>query len=432
MVLLLAICLRNAYGEITGIRSAALQAETSRLRAQALRRVAHLRSGLEAVPAEADWTSLPWVQTYWKASTQLTKHQLYAAVVDPLGTIVLHSDPSRVGEHMGRRWYDYSLPEVGDDVVHLRDRALIPDASAYDVHIPIVVAGREFGDYHEGFDANWFDAQIAARQRQAMAKWGWWLAFICGVNLAAGLALIIVTRRHIELLRLVREGGKAHASQLGQIAAGLAHEIRNPLHALRINLHSLKRAFAGQSRLTPDDIAASIQDSNKAIEGLDHLMRDMLRFTAADGGQRTQVDLSSELQATLNLLAEEMRQRQIAVELHSTAKPLTVAMDPARLRQVLLNLLTFAQNNAGSPGKIDVALSNGRDRAELVVVDHGPTLTEADRLKVFEPFQATKETGSGLGLALVKTFIEEVGGQIACEPQSPTGNRFAAHLPLNH
>jgi signal transduction histidine kinase len=210
----------------------------------------------------------------------------------------------------------------------------------------------------------------------------------------------------------------------------LAHEIRNPLHALRINLHSLRRAFGGQSRLTADDITASIQDSNNAIDGLDQLMRDLLRFTSADGGQRTEVNLSGELQATLNLLSEELNRREISVELKQSDHPLTVAMDPARLKQVLVNLLTFAQNNAGTKGRIDVSLSNGRQQAELVVIDSGPTLADADRNRIFEPFQATKETGSGLGLALVKTFVEEAGGHARCEPLAPTGNRFSIRLPL--
>jgi signal transduction histidine kinase len=432
LVLLLALGLRNAYLDVTAIRSGALRFETARLRAQAMRRVAHLKAGLESVPEDSRWHEDPWVEKYWRASNQLSPHQLYAAIVDPSGSIVLHSDPSRNGKHVGRRWYDYSVPEAGEDVVHLRDSALAPDASAYDVHVPLLAGGRELGDYHEGLDADWFDAEVAAREQAAMRKWGWWLAFIAGVDLAAGLALVIVARRHIELLNLVREGGRARATQLSQLAAGLAHEIRNPLHALRINLHSLKRAFGGQSRLTADDVAASIQDSNKSIDTLDRLMRDMLKYTAADGGQRTLVNLSGEMQATLNLLADEMRQRGITIEAQVADRPLMVAMDPARLRQALLNLFTFAQNNASSPGRVEVALSNGRGRAQIVVADNGPTLSEQDRARVFEPFQATKETGSGLGLALVKTFVEEVGGTLTCEPGNPVGNRFRATLPLSN
>jgi signal transduction histidine kinase len=107
-----------------------------------------------------------------------------------------------------------------------------------------------------------------------------------------------------------------------------------------------------------------------------------------------------------------------------------VSLDPVRLRQIILNLLTFAQHNTGHDGTIEVQVSSSGPHAEIVVADGGATLTEDQQTHLFEPFQAPSPTGSGLGLALVKTFAEAVGGAVSCERRDPTGNRIRVWLPL--
>jgi signal transduction histidine kinase len=106
-------------------------------------------------------------------------------------------------------------------------------------------------------------------------------------------------------------------------------------------------------------------------------------------------------------------------------------MSSGRLRQLLLNLLTFAEQNAGPSGRIEVSVAASDGAAELVVADSGPTLNAHDRARVFEPFQAARKTRSGLGLALVKAFASEAGGSVDCQPHEPSGNRFRVLLPVS-
>src|SRR5205823_978313 len=156
-------------------------------------------------------------------------------------------------------------------------------------------------------------------------------------------SLLYLGRRQIRLRRLLRGETRERAREMSQLGAGLAHEIRNPLHALRINLHTLRRSFGGRSPLGQDQIVATIQESDAAIDRLDGLMRDLLQFCDRSTGQISDVDVVHEVRTTLSLLAEELRKERIEVHAELPSDPVPVAIDSLRLRQTLLNLLTFAQ-----------------------------------------------------------------------------------------
>jgi signal transduction histidine kinase len=432
--MLLVVTVWEALNDARGVRLDTLRTETTRLRSQAQRRAGHLMEGLDRESGILDWRLLredPWLQRYWKGIERPDSEQLYAAVVDNSGKIVLHSDPSLVGQDLGRGWYDHVVVDVGSDVVHLTDSVLSNHLPAFDVRVPLVFGGRKIGDYHEGLNANEFEAKVASLERASWRKWFWLTGIAVALILGAAFALLMLVRKFRDLLRQCLAATQEQATQLGVVAGGLAHEIRNPLQTMRINLHALRRAYTGRAELSPEDQMAAIEESNAAVDTLEELMRDLLRFASPEPGSQTDLNLVSEVQATLNLLSEEMRGKQIEVSSQFPRPPVPISMSSGRLRQMILNLLTFAQNNAGPSGKIDVSVAARDGAAEIVVADNGPTLSPVDRARVFEPFQAARRTRSGLGLALVKSFASEAGGRVACEPQLPSGNRFRVLLPVS-
>jgi signal transduction histidine kinase len=198
--------------------------------------------------------------------------------------------------------------------------------------------------------------------------------------------------------------------KLAKLGAGLAHEIRNPLHALRINLHVLRRAFGGHSTLSEDQLDATIRESNSAIDRLDLLMRDLLQLSEPSAGNASRVNILHEVQAALDLLAEDLRRDQISIHCRPTADNLSIAMDPVRLRQSLLSLLTFAQKRAGKGGSIEIGIARHEQGVEIKIRDSGPPLTAEQIEHLFEPFQAPVESGTGLGLALAHLNVESAGG----------------------
>lgn len=432
MVLLLLNGVRDAYCDVQMIHNAALRTEISRLRSQAIRRAGQLELVMSLEQIGDDWDALrqnEWLQGEWTKLGSPSGHDLYAAVVDPMGTIVLHSDPAQIGRHLGHGWYEHTLPDAGQDVVRTVKGTLSDQAAAIDVRVPLMVSGHEVGDYHEGLDAAWFDREVAGLKREALSKWMWALIVAIAVDVVAGLALYRIATGQRRLSDKAENSERERATQLAGIASGLAHEIRNPLHALRLNLHALGKATTGKIQLTREDLLATIHESDSEIDELERLLRDLIRFSSPDSSKKVEINVVNEVQATLNLMDEDMRHKNIEVSSHWADRPVVVWFDPARLRQMLVNLLTFAQNNAGSKGRIEVQVNRRGNLAEVVVADSGPALSQSEVQRVFDPFQAPRDTGSGLGLALVQTFAAEAGGSASCETDASGGNRFRVLLP---
>jgi signal transduction histidine kinase len=181
------------------------------------------------------------------------------------------------------------------------------------------------------------------------------------------------------------------------------------------------------------EMTEMMQESDAEIDQLDGLMRDFVQYTVAQPTERTQVDLSREVQATLNLLSDELRRKEIELKTQFEPNPVTVQIDPSQLRQVALNLVTFAQRSAqksaGTKGTIQVTTAQHNGNAELVIADTGPVLSEKDQARLFEPFQSTAHSDAGLGLALIHRFVAEAGGCID-RGRASGWNSFRVVLPL--
>jgi two-component system OmpR family sensor kinase len=249
-------------------------------------------------------------------------------------------------------------------------------------------------------------------------------------NVGAVYALLALAGHRHEMLRRLREGTRAQARRLAEIGGGLAHEMRNPLHALRINLHTLKRAFGQSNQLSREQIAATVSESDSVIDRLDVLLTDLVQFTSPHQGERTRLDLASEVQATINLLGEDLRRSQVEVRTHLPQDAVQVSAEPASFRQILLNLLTFAQHSAGKGGVVEVGVRSDNGHAEITVANSGPTLSDEQRARLFDPFQAPVETGSGLGLALVQSILSNLGGTASGQRRAEGGTVLRIRLPL--
>jgi len=432
LVLLLVEVLRGAVHDFSLVRTQMLHAELTQLQSRALQRA----KGLEVLIKSHDATTLSWAQTrgeswftgYW-SDLRPAEHGLYSAVVDDGGQIVAHSDSSKVGQRLGSSWYEQKVSDGGPDVVWTQRSPLDGDRQAYDVTVPLQTKEGAIGEYHEGLDGGWLEAKIADRQRGTALHWLWVIALVGSVDAAAVAALVSVASGQGRMWRILRGQTRQRSRELSQIGAGLAHEIRNPLHALRINLHTLRRSFSSRNPLPEDQLVATIEESEDAIDRLDELMRDLVQFTDRVAGKAAEVDLAHEVRATLSLLAETLQHERIDVSSRLPSEPSPIAIDPVRLRQLLLNVLTMAQHRAGKSGKIDVQVDRLNGGVELAVGDSGPALAEEQRNRIFEPFQAPAETGSGLGLALVQVYVEEAGGRATWDNGAAAG-RCRLWFPL--
>jgi signal transduction histidine kinase len=227
-----------------------------------------------------------------------------------------------------------------------------------------------------------------------------------------------------EMLRRVLRAERLAA--VGTMAAGLAHEVRNPLNSASLQLTVLERRLARGGGV---DAAKPIVGIIKGeIERLDRLVRDFLAFARPSPLEPRPVSLSELIEAVAHLIRPEAEAAGVTVSTMSTLALSPAAGDPERLRQVLLNLTRNAieamQGSGG--GQLTLRATLGNETVDLEVEDDGPGFAEDS--PVFDAFFTTKDQGTGLGLSLVHRIVSDHGGTIRVRSR-PGSTCFTVTLP---
>jgi len=226
----------------------------------------------------------------------------------------------------------------------------------------------------------------------------------------------------------------AHLARLaivGELAATISHELRQPLAAIRANAETgaqivaREPSDATQAREIFDDIVA---DNKRAVAVIESMRRLLRRSEPV----AIPVDLNLICREAAHLLRHEANLRKARIELTLSDAPLIVLSDPIELQQVVLNLIINALEAAGSGSTEPVVIVRTTAHAhavELIVQDNGAGVPEDVRPHVFESFFSTKDDGLGLGLAIVRSIVERQGGRIRVSGCSLGGAEFSVYLP---
>jgi len=206
---------------------------------------------------------------------------------------------------------------------------------------------------------------------------------------------------------------------IGRLAAGVAHEINNPLGVILGYAKLLARTADGGAAA---DLAVIEEETLRAKDIVDGLL-DLARPMPA-GAEA--VDLRQLADDVVRRLGEARLLEGVAVAVEGTG---TAAGDPEKLRQVLVNLVRNGAEAAGPGGRVAVRVAQGPGGVEVSVVDSGPGLDPEIRPRLFEPFFTTKPKGTGLGLAVSRAIARAHGGELAAEAAGDGGARFALRLP---
>lgn len=220
-----------------------------------------------------------------------------------------------------------------------------------------------------------------------------------------------------ELERRARIAEKLAA--VGTLSAGLAHEIRNPLNAASLQMQLLERRLkrAGENPQLLEPVAMVQAE----IARLSHLVEDFLRFARPADLHRRRFDIVALLGHVVELQALEARKHQITLHTELPSEPVYVDGDRDKLQQVVLNIVRNAMealeghmtSTARPTGNIVIGLERVEDgMVRLYVRDDGPGIPEDIRMRVFEPFFSTKPMGTGLGMAICHSLIQQHGGTI--------------------
>lgn len=349
----------------------------------------------------------------------------YVALVDASGQVVAHSDPSRVGT---REASALPVAQAGDRTPGQRRFVLPGVGEVYEVSRPFPLGKDRQGVLRLGLSVAPIQAVWAQDQRNMVIYTG----SILLVGILGVLAIFLNQRRYLRSVQALQEVAQRdrRLAALGNLAAGVAHEIRNPLNAIGMGLQRLLREW----RLAPDEDRAEHARLGGVLQGevnrLDEMVERFLQLARPARLTLGTCPVEDHLGELLTLVREEAAAKGISVETTLALNGATARLDCAQVHQVLLNLVVNAFQAMPKGGTLRLTARTGNGQLEVAIADTGSGIPPEHLDRIFEPYFTTKEGGTGLGLALAQRIVEAHGGSIEVDSHLGAGSTFRIRLPL--
>ena len=241
------------------------------------------------------------------------------------------------------------------------------------------------------------------------------------------LGNILLFKDLTEVRALRREVTRSQRlASVGRLAAGVAHEIRNPLSSIK--------GFATYFKERYPDRPQDQQTANIMIQEVDRLNRvvgQLLEFARPISVKKQKISLQALLKDSTKLIEDQASAKGISVQTQHAAGMDSAWGDPDRINQILLNLYLNAIDSMENGGKLKVVISLDTDGSEIYIriSDTGCGISPQHLSNIFDPYFTTKSTGTGLGLAIAHNIIEALGGKITVESHLKKGTTFTVALP---
>ena len=251
------------------------------------------------------------------------------------------------------------------------------------------------------------------------------ISFISSLLPQAGIALenALLFREQRDRLRRMSRADKL--ATVGELAAGAAHEIRNPLTAIRSSLQYLDSKSADET--SRKLIAAALQET----ERIDAIVSALLSFSRPSEIVKERHDLRETIEETLDLVSFQAKTQNVAVTRNFPESPLLIRGDRSQLKQLFLNVFLNALQAMPGGGRLGVAaLVKDERQATVTVTDTGEGISEENLDRIFDPFFTTKKGGTGLGLSICYNIVKSHHGEIEVKSKRGEGTTILVSLPF--
>jgi signal transduction histidine kinase len=234
------------------------------------------------------------------------------------------------------------------------------------------------------------------------------------------------SREEIERLHRTQMSRAEHLATLGELATGLAHEIRNPLAGIAGVIEIVSRDLPSTS-----PARAVIKDVRLEIAQINRIVTDLLETARPHPPQIRLSNLNTTVEHAVMLARQQVLSKPIKIELQKAADLPEVEHDSDQIHQVLLNLLLNAVQAVSGAGNVNVEIGSQDGYATVAVSDTGRGISPQHFSNIFRPFYTTKGNGTGLGLSLARRIVEEHHGRIDVHSVVGKGSKFTMLLPFH-
>lgn len=219
-------------------------------------------------------------------------------------------------------------------------------------------------------------------------------------------------------------------SEIASLAGGLAHEIRNPLSTMSLNLELLSEELEESDNPRDQKLLKRIQKVQSECHHLNEILNAFLQFARVGELELVEADLNAVVRDFVEFYQPTAAEYQIEISPHLESNLPGVKLDQSLMRQVLMNLAQNAQQAMPQGGLLELQTFTRNGTVRLEFIDTGEGMDESTRARLFDVFFSTKADGSGLGLPTVRKIVQAHRGSISCESEPGKGTRFSISLPV--
>ena len=310
--------------------------------------------------------------------------------------------------------YGVSLTEYGPYINQVNDHVLARGKDSIDIRLPIQSDSEIVGYYHTAIDAQWLEKRVNQAQEAPIRASLAVLLLIMLTVIACSVSLFRLGSHTMKLEQALQFAETRRLADLSRLIVGMAHELRNPLNAVRLNLFTSEKLVRGESAMPKEDAIAMLHESVSEVERVNEIINQLLGYARVRTEDRSWMNLDQGIQSTLQFMHQIHEHHGIKIEYENAIPEIEIFIEQKCFRQVLLNLLHNARQAMPEGGRIRLSVEMQRGMARMTIDDDGPGIQSDHFDRIFEPFYSTRQDGVGLGLAVVRNLIEQAGGNVLC------------------
>jgi signal transduction histidine kinase len=350
---------------------------------------------------------------------------LYISVQDTFLNTLAHTDTTFIGKREEDAFLKNSLQNTQ---VLSRRHPSSRGEEIFEVVKPFSLEDKTMGLIRIGYSPKEIHPVLSQIKKNVALS----ISFFLILGISAITLIWVNQNRHLKKMRELEDRIQLaeRLSSLGHLAAGVAHEIRNPLNAMGMGLQRLKREFLPPEESKKEEYISFMELILKEIRRVNEIIEQFLTLSRPFQLNLRVTSLQDLLKNLITLFQEEASSEGITLQAEIPSDLPSVQMDPERLTQAFINIMKNGMQAMGQGGVLRIESKSLKENVEVILTDSGSGIPTEQMEKIFNYYYTTKEKGVGLGLPIAHRIIEAHGGQLKIESRVGSGTKITVTLPI--